>query len=87
MRAVHLIHELLITQQNICSKVLPRIICLELFEGSIHEAPPHGLQKNEEQFALVRGPADVTHHALIQLGYDGHRTVRNEMDQHEAASR
>ena len=71
MRAVHLIHELLMSQQNFCSKVFPLIICLELFEGSTHEAPPHGLQENEAQFQLVRGPADVTHHALSNW-YDGY---------------
>jgi hypothetical protein len=90
MNAVHLMHELLIAQQNICSKIIHRIICLELlferFEG-MQQAPPHGLQDHEPQFSVVRGRPDVTHHALIQLGYDGHRTVRNEMDQHEAASR
>ena len=90
MRAAHLMHELLITQQNTFSKIIHPLSCLELlFEGfkSMYQAPPHGLKENEPQFPLVRGRPDVTHHALIQLGYDGHRTVRNEMDQHEAASR
>ena len=71
MRAVHLIHELLMSQQKFCSKVLPLIICLELVEGSMHEAPPHGSQEKEETFPLVRGPADVTHHDLSNW-YDGY---------------
>ena len=90
MRAVDLLHELLIAEHYTCSKHIHPLSCLELRLQrceTMCQAPLHGLKEDEPQSPLVRGRPDVTSHALIKLGYDGHRTVRNEMDQHEAASR
>ena len=90
MSAADLLHELLIAEHYARSKHIHPLSCLELRLQrceTMYQAPLHGLKEDEPQSPLVRGRPDVTSHALIKLGYDGHRTVRNEMDQHEAASR